>query len=98
MRTRHRHLLIICAILALTTLLYFRISTSYFCGFDDFIEIHRAAFEDKADPVKILTTTHFVSFKYRPLNRALNLATYLIDPPSAVPFRIRNLLFHNDYL
>lgn len=89
-----RHLLTICAILLLTTLVYSRISESYFCGYDDFIEVHRAEFEDKAEPVKILTTTHYKSFKYRPLSRALNLATYLGGSNEATLFRIRNLFFH----
>ena len=93
MRPITRHLLILGSILVATLLLYSRISGSYFCGYDDFIEIHRAAFEDRAEPMKILTTSHYNSFKYRPLSRALNLAAYLAGGQAA-PFRIRNLFFH----
>lgn len=94
MRPAKRHLLTLGAILGLTTLAYSRISASYFCGFDDFMEVHRAAFEDKYEPAKIFTTAHFVSFKYRPFNRGLNLLTYLVSGNSALWFRIRNLVFH----
>jgi hypothetical protein len=89
-----KHLAILGLILVLTTLIYARVSTAYFCGYDDFLEIQRANFVDRLDPVKVFTTTHFDSFKYRPFNRGANLITYLIDPNEATPFRVRDLFFH----
>lgn len=89
-----RPLSILAGILLLTALVYSRVSAAYFCGYDDFIEIHRAGFEDTAEPIKILTTTHYNSFKYRPLSRALNLVTYLANKNEATQFRIRNLISH----
>ena len=64
-----KHLAILGLTLALTTLIYTRVSTAFFCGYDDFLEIQRADFVDRTDPAQIFTTTHFDSFKYRPLNR-----------------------------
>jgi hypothetical protein len=89
-----RHSLIVLAILIATTALYYNVTRSYFCSYDDFIEVHRAAFVDAPDPAGIFTTTHFNSFKYRPLNRALNLLSYEMDHGRAGAFRVRNLLFH----
>jgi hypothetical protein len=89
-----KHLAILGLILALTTLIYARVSTTFFCGYDDFLEIQRANFVDRVDPVKVFTTTHFDSFKYRPLNRGANLVTYLIHPNDAIPYRVRDLFFH----
>ena len=89
-----KHLAVLGLTLALTTLIYGRVSAAYFCGYDDFLEIQRAAFADRFDPVKIFTTTHFDSFKYRPLNRVSTLATYLIHPNDPKTYRIRNLLCH----
>jgi hypothetical protein len=81
-------------ILALTTVVYARVSTAYFCGYDDFLEVGRADFVDRIEPAKIFTTFHFDSFKYRPLNRLSTLVSYLIHPNDALAFRIRNLFFH----
>lgn len=89
-----KHIAVLGLIFAATILIYARVSTAYFCGYDDFLEIQRADFVDRIDPVQIFTTTHFDSFKYRPLNRASNLITYLIRPNEATPYRFRNLLFH----
>ncbi|HEX5423167.1 MAG TPA: hypothetical protein VFW94_06435 [Candidatus Acidoferrales bacterium] len=81
-------------ILAVGTVMFAHVSTAYFCGYDDFGEMYRAAFEDAQQPSLIFTTTHFGTTKYRPLNR---LATYLcwrMGDGSPLPFRLRNLLFH----
>jgi hypothetical protein len=74
--------------------LYFRVSLTYFCGYDDFMETRRADLVDRVNPRSVYTTTHFDSFKYRPLNRAATLVTYLTHPGDALPFRLRNLAFH----
>ena len=71
-----------------------RVSTAYFCGFDDFGETHRAVFDDAQQPLKILTTTHFETTKYRPLNRLSTYLCWKIGKGSALPFRLRNLFFH----
>jgi hypothetical protein len=76
------------------TFIYARVSLTYFCGYDDFLETRRAALADRFDIPAVFTTPHFESFKYRPLNRAENLLTYLTRPGDALPFRLRNLAFH----
>lgn len=74
--------------------LFGRVSTAYFCGFDDFGETHRAVFEDIPHPQDMFTTTHFGSTKYRPLNRLSTYICWIAGGGSAWPFRLRNLLFH----
>jgi len=74
--------------------MFAKVSSAYFCGFDDFNETHRALFEDSQNRTLIFTTTHFGSTKYRPLNRLTTYLCWMIGRGSALPFRIRNLLFH----
>jgi hypothetical protein len=71
-----------------------KVPSTYFCAYDDFIEIHRAAFEDAADHSRILTTPHFNSYKYRPLNRAVNFLTYQVGDVNPEFFRAKNVMFH----
>jgi hypothetical protein len=73
---------------------YSHVSTVYFCGYDDFLETHRANFEDRRAPARIFTTTHFQTTKYRPLNRVLTYICWHLGGGSAIPFRVRNLVFH----
>lgn len=75
-------------------LAYSKVSTAYFCSYDDFREAHRAAFEDTRVPSRIFTTSHFDSYKYRPLNRLTTFVTYHIGGGRPQIFRIRNLIFH----
>jgi hypothetical protein len=82
------------AILVIGIAIYARMCTVYFCGYDDFLETHRANFEDTRAPTRIFTTTHFESTKYRPLNRLLTLVCWRLGDGSSVPFRLRNLIFH----
>lgn len=89
-----KHTLILVAVLAATSFVYAKLPTAYFCAYDDFLEVHRAAFEDTQDPKRVFTTTHFTSYKYRPLNRGLNLITYWAGAGSATEFRTRNVLCH----
>lgn len=89
-----QHALVLLIILAATAALYYNVSKSYFCSFDDFLEVHRSAFVDAVSPALVFTTTHFNSFKYRPFNRGLNLLTYEVSHGSAAAFRWRNLFFH----
>ena len=70
------------------------VTTAYFCGYDDFTETHRAAFEDSREPARIFTTTHWGTSKYRPLNRWLTYVCWLLGRGSALPLRVRNLFFH----
>lgn len=74
--------------------MFARVSTAYFCGFDDFGETHRAVFEDARHPGNIFTTTHFGGPKYRPLNRLSTFICWELGGGSALPFRLRNLFFH----
>jgi hypothetical protein len=89
-----RHVVNLLLVALTVTVIYSRVSLTYFCGYDDFLETRRADFVDRLDVAAVFTTPHFESFKYRPLNRAVNLLTYLTDPGSALPFRLRNLAFH----
>ena len=89
-----KHILILAAVLAATSFVYAKLPTAYFCAYDDFLEVHRAAFEDTREPSRVFTTTHFESYKYRPLNRGLNLLTYWFRDGEASNFRTRNVLFH----
>jgi hypothetical protein len=89
-----KHAVILAAILLLVALVYIRIPGTYFCAYDDFVEVHRAAFEDTSEPARVFTTTHFESYKYRPLNRGLNLLTYSLGDGRASFFRTRNVAFH----
>jgi hypothetical protein len=89
-----KHILILVAVLAATSFVYTKLPTAYFCAYDDFLEVHRAAFEDTREPARVFTTTHFESYKYRPLNRGLNLLTYWFRGGEASNFRTRNVLFH----
>lgn len=81
-------------ILLIGTATYAKVSSAYFCGYDDFGETHRAVFEDAGNPSRIFTTTHFGTTKYRPLNRLSTLLCWKIGGGSALPFRLRNLFFH----
>jgi len=74
--------------------MFARVSTAYFCGFDDFGESHRAVFEDARHPSHIFTTTHFGGTKYRPFNRLSTYMCWMLGGGSALPFRLRNLFFH----
>jgi hypothetical protein len=74
--------------------LFARVSSTYFCGYDDFSETRRAVFEDAGNPSRIFTTTHFGTTKYRPLNRLSTFLCWTIGRGSALPFRLRNLFFH----
>jgi hypothetical protein len=91
MRATGVHLVVI---LLAGLLMYAHVSTAFFCGYDDFNETHRANFEDRREPARIFTTTHFESPKYRPLNRALTYLCWRLGGGSPLPFRLRNLLFH----
>ena len=89
-----RHVVSLLLIALVATVLYSRVSFTYFCGYDDFLETRRADFVDRGDVRAVFTTPHFESFKYRPLNRWVNLLTYMVHPGDALPFRLRNLAFH----
>jgi hypothetical protein len=88
------HLVLLTAISLGIVAVYGRVTGAYFCSYDDFIEVHRAAFEDTQEPSRVFTTTHFNSYKYRPLNRAVTLVTYWGGDGDPMVFRIRNLGFH----
>ncbi len=81
-------------ILIVVSLPYSRMTNAYFLGYDDFREVHRAAFEDTRQPQRIFTTAHFGQSKFRPLNRGINFASYHIGGGDPLAFRARNLFFH----
>lgn len=86
--------LVLAAIALFSGLLYSGVTKAFFCSYDDFEELHRAAFEDAREPARIFTTSHFGSHRYRPLNRATNDLTYSLSGLKGWPFRARNLAFH----
>ena len=89
-----RHVIFVFVICLATAVLYANVTRAYFCAYDDFLEIHRAAFEDSQDPSRAFTTSHFDSPKYRPLNRLLSLWTYQASEGNPLFFRVRNLAIH----
>jgi hypothetical protein len=88
-----KHITLLMVILLGISIVYGRVRHAYFCSYDDHIELHRAAFEDSREPSRVFTTPHFASM-YRPVNRAVNLATYWIGDGSPTFFRTRNVAFH----
>ncbi len=88
------HGVLLAPIALLCVLLYSGVVGAFFCSYDDFYEVRRAAFEDARDPARIFTTAHFGSQRYRPLNRAANELTYRLGGPRGLPFRGRNVAFH----
>lgn len=89
-----KHLVLIGLIALVVVLLYARVTGAWFCGYDDFSEAHRAAFEDAANPARIFTTTHNMGFMYRPVTSALQYLTWNIFHHSALAFRSRSLIMH----
>ncbi len=86
-----RHLPVAGAVLLLVGLLYSNLTGAYFCGFDDFREAHRVAFQYARDPWSMFTTTAFDPFAYRPaayLQQFAILQLFHFDP---LAFRLRNL-------
>ena len=91
--TRHATLRLL-AILGLTALVYAPVIVAPFCSYDDFYEVHRAAFTDAPNPSLVFTTSHFEGARYRPLNRGLTLLSFRAGEGRATPFRVRNMLSH----
>jgi hypothetical protein len=89
-----QHLLILSIIFVAVTIIYANVTRAYFCAYDDFDNLHQTVFEDADQPARMLTTSHFNSFKYRPGHRAINLFTYLVGDDDSTAFRVRNLAFH----
>ena len=89
-----KRLIVPIAVIALVAAAFVRASGAFFCAYDDFIELRQAAFEDTREPARVFTTPHFGSFKYRPVNRGLNLLTLWAGGDRPEFFRIRNLGFH----
>lgn len=81
-------------VLAGTFLIYWPVTSAYYCGYDDFVEGHRAKFEDTETPARIFTTTHFQSNKYRPLGRWTSQVLQNLTPESPFALRMRNILCH----
>ena len=80
-------------VLFVVSIPYLQLTKAYFVGYDDFNEVHRAAFEDTRQPTRIFTTKHSAT-KYRPLNRGINFISFHLGHGSPMAFRARNLFFH----
>ena len=79
---------------AFVSLIYTPVTGTYYCGFDDFMELHRAAFEDSQNPSHIWTDTHRGSNKYRPIYRLANDVTFWWGHGAPIAYRVRNLVLH----
>jgi hypothetical protein len=88
------HLVVLGLIALVVAVFYAKVTGAWFCGYDDFTEAHRAAFDDSANPVRIFTTTHNMQFMYRPVTSALQYVTWTTFHHSPLAFRLRNLLMH----
>jgi hypothetical protein len=91
---RGRAILLALALALPVVLVYARSSKAYYCSYDDFWEVHRAAFEDTREPLRIFTTSHYDSYKYRPFNRLATHVTHKLGGGRPEIFRVRNLIFH----
>ncbi len=88
------HVVLSAAIVLLVAVVFARVPGAFFCSYDDYLELRRAAQEDTRDPARVFSTPHFGSFKYRPFNRGLNLLTYWAGGARPEFFRLRNIGFH----
>src|SRR5262247_2154884 len=89
-----QHVILLTIIVAVVTVIYANVTRAYFCAYDDFDNLHQTIFEDAYQPTRILTTSHFNSYKYRPLQRLANLSTNFFADGDPMVFRVRNLSFH----
>ena len=89
-----KHVRFLLPVVLFTALLYWRIPSAYYCGFDDMLELHRMEFLDGKTLKTDFTVVPYESRKYRPLTLTLNRLTYELGNKSAVPFRTRNVLAH----
>ena len=89
-----QHLILLIIIVAAVTVIYANVTRAYFCAYDDFDNLHQTVFEDAYQPALILTTSHFNSYKYRPVHRLANLFTNFLGDRDPTVFRVRNLGFH----
>lgn len=92
--SRPNHLLGIVLIVLAVGLLYARVTGAWYCSYDDFTERHRAMFEDNPAPVRIFTTTHYISYMYRPVTSGLQWVTWKYSHDDPLAFRMRNLFMH----
>jgi hypothetical protein len=89
-----QHVILLVTIVAAVTVVYAKVTGAYFCAYDDFDNLHQTVFQDTYQPMRILTTSHFNSYKYRPMQRLANLFTNFLGNGDPTVFRIRNLSFH----
>jgi hypothetical protein len=89
-----RHWVSAAVLLAVTVGIYAPVTGSFFEGYDDFLVLDRAAFEDAQHPSRMFTTSHFDSPKYRPLARVLDYVTYHWGGGRPLWFRMRSLAGH----
>jgi hypothetical protein len=89
-----QHVILLIIIVTAVTVIYANVTGAYFCAYDDFDNLHQTVFEDSYKPALILTTSHFNSYKYRPVSRLANLFTNFLGDRDPTVFRVRNLGFH----
>ncbi len=81
-------------VLALVAAVYAPVSSAWFCGYDDFHELARAAYEFGPEPTRILTRSNGDGLRYRPLHPAVTVATWSVAGMSARVYRTRNIALH----
>ena len=83
-----------CRCLALVAAVYAPVSSAWFCGYDDFHELARAAFEFGPEPTRIVTRSNGDGLRYRPLHPAMTVATWSVAGMNAWVYRARNIALH----
>jgi hypothetical protein len=82
------------AVLALVAAVYAPVSSAWFCGYDDFHDLARAAYEFAPDPRRVFTRPQGDGLRHRPLHPAAILATWSVAGLNARVYRVRNIGFH----
>jgi hypothetical protein len=88
------HLARLAVVYVLAGAVYAQVTGAFYCGYDDFLVVHRTAFEDTQNPSRMFTTSHFDSQKYRPVERAVDYITFHLGDGRPLLFRLRSLGSH----
>ena len=89
-----RHLARLAIVFLISGAVYAQVTGAFYCGYDDFLVVHRTAFEDTQNPSRMFTTSHFDSPKYRPVERVIDYMTYHLGDGRPILYRLRSLGSH----
>lgn len=82
------------AVLVLVAVVYAPVTSAWFCGYDDFHDLARAAYEFAPAPARVFTQPQGDGLRYRPLHPGTILATWKVAGLDARVYRVRNVAFH----